>query len=136
MPSPADVETIERFYAAFATGDLDAISRFFRADAVWYLPGSSEFAGAHHGWAAIRDEVMLKQAPLSGGTFRARLLDIAVGERYIVAIVHATAQRGDQRLDQSLSRLLSLIDGKIAEIRDHDSNVAQLDAFWGTQRET
>jgi hypothetical protein len=47
--------------------------------------------GDHQDWPAIRDDFLAKLGPLSGRTFRAELLDVAVGNEFIVAVQRATA---------------------------------------------
>ncbi len=131
MPTDTDVAVVRRLDAAAAAGDLDAMAACFHEDAVWRLPGRSVLAGTHRGWPAIRDEVFAMQPPLSGGTFRARLLDLAVGAESIVAVVHATADHAGRRLDQTVCQLMRVEGGKIVEVRGHYSDQAALDAFWG-----
>ena len=131
MPTAEDVATVRRLYAAVAAGDLAAIGECFHEDAVWHLPGTNALSGTHRGWPPIRDDLLAKQGPLSGGTFRAQLLDLAVGHRYIVAIVHATAERAGHRLDQTVCQLMRVQEGKIVEVRGHYADEAALNAFWG-----
>jgi ketosteroid isomerase-like protein len=131
MPTAEDVATVRRLYAAVAAGDLPAIAACFHEDAVWQLPGTNALSGTHRGWPAIRDDLLAKQGPISGGTFRAQLLDLAVGDRYIVALVHATAERAGHRLDQSVCQLMRVRKGKIVEVRGHYADEAALNAFWG-----
>ena len=130
MPSAVDVAVVRRLYEAVAAGDLAAVGACFREDAVWHLPGTSPIAGTHRGWPAIRDDLFARQGPLSGGTFRARLLDLAVGSEYIVAVVHATAEHAGQRLDLTVCQLMRVEGGKIVEVRGHYSDQVALDAFW------
>jgi uncharacterized protein len=132
MPTDEDVATVRRLYEALARQDMSTVASCFHPDAVWLLPGNSPLSGTHRGWRAIQDEVFAQQGPLSGGTFRARLLDLAIGDEYIVAIVHATANHAGRTLDQSVCQLMRVEDGTIREIRGHYADVAQLDAFWGT----
>ncbi len=82
----ADVETVRRFYQALAARDTATIESCFAPGAVWHLPGKSPIAGDHHGWPAISDDFLAKLGPLSGHTFRAELLDVAVGQEFIVAV--------------------------------------------------
>jgi ketosteroid isomerase-like protein len=131
MPTEEDVAVVRRLYAAATAGDLAAIAACFHEDAVWHLPGSSPIAGTHRGWPAIRDDLMAKQGPLSSGTFRTQLLDLAVGAHYIVAVVHATADHAGRRLDVTVCQLMRVQGGKIVEVRGHYSDEAALDAFWG-----
>ena len=122
---------VRRLYAAVETGDLVAIEACFHPDAVWRLPGASPLAGTHRGWEGIRDDLLTRQGPLSGGTFRARLLDLAVGAEYIVAVVHATADHAGRYLDLTACQLMRVQNGQIVEVRGHYSDEAALNAFWG-----
>jgi uncharacterized protein len=131
MPTAEDVAVVRRLYAAVSAGDLSAIAECFHEEAVWHLPGVNALSGTHRGWSAIRDNLLAKQGPLSGGTFRAQLLDLAVGSEYIVAVVRATADRAGQRLDQTVCQLMRVQEGKIVEVRGHYSDESALNAFWG-----
>lgn len=126
-----NVEVVHRLYAAVAAKDVEAASRCFTPDAVWHLPGRSVISGDHVGWPAIRDDFLTRLGPLSGGSFRAELLDIAVGDRYVVAIQHATGSFEGRVLDITGCQLITTSDGLIATVRGHYSDQAQLDAFWG-----
>lgn len=126
-----DVEVVRRFYDAVAARDLEAASRCFAPDAVWHLPGHSAISGDHVGWAAIRDEFLARLGPLSGGTFRAELLDVAVGDRYVVAVQHATGSVDGRVLDVTGCQLMTVVDGLITTVQGHYSDQEQLDAFWG-----
>ena len=126
-----DVEVVRRLYAAVAAADVDAASRCFTPDALWHLPGHSVISGNHQGWPAIRDNILLKLGPLSGGTLRAELLDITVGDRFVVAVQHATGNFHGRVLDVTGCQLMTLSDGLVATVHGHYSDQAQLDAFWG-----
>ena len=130
MLTVEDMAVVRRLYAAVAAGNLGAIGECFDENAVWHLPGANALSGTHRGWSAIRDDLLAKQGPLSGGTFRAHLLDLAVGDQYIVAIVHATANRAGRRLDQTVCQLMRVRKGKIVEVRGHYADEAALNAFW------
>lgn len=124
------VGVVRRFYEAVAQRDMAAAGSCFAADAVWHLPGTSAIAGDHVGWQAIRDDFLARLAPMSGGTFRAELVDVAVGENYVVAVQHATAHREDRTLDITGCQLMTVRDGLIREVRGHYSDEAALDSFW------
>ena len=129
MPT-ADVDVVHRFYRAVADRDLAAAEVCFAPDAVWHLPGASPIAGDHRGWAQIRDDFLVKLGPLSGGTFHAELLDVAVGESFIVAVQHATASHQGRSLDITGCPLMTVRDGVIREVRGHYSDQVALDTFW------
>ena len=121
---------VRRFYQAVADVDFDAAERCFAPHALWHLPGKSPIAGDHCGWAQIRDDFLAKLGPLSGGTFRAELLDVAVGHTYVVAVQRATAFRGERTLDVTGCQLIRVSDGVIHNVRGHYSDQRALDAFW------
>ena len=130
MVEAHDVDVVRRLYQAVADRDLEAAGACFAADAVWVLPGSSSLAGTHRGWAAIRDDFLAKMGPLSGGTLCVRLLDVCVGDRYVVAVQHATAEHEGRTLDVTGCQLMRIQDGRIIEVRGHYSDQRALDDFW------
>jgi ketosteroid isomerase-like protein len=130
VPSAADVDVVRRLYQAFADRDLAAAEACFAPDVLWHLPGTSPIAGDHRGWAQIRDNFMAKLGPLSGDTFRAELVDVAVGERFVIALQHATASHRGKWLDITACQLMTVRDGLIHEVRGHYSDQEALDGFW------
>ena len=130
MPTPADGDVVRRLYQAIAERDFVAAESCFADDVVWHLPGNSPIAGDHHGWSQIRDNFMAKLAPLSGGTFRADLVDVAIGDVFVVAVQHATASYGDKALDITACQLIKVRAGLIQEVRGYYSDQEALDAFW------
>lgn len=122
---------VHRFYEAVAARDLDTAAACFTPDAVWHLPGRSAISGDHVGWRAIRDDFLAKLGPMSGGSFRAELLDVAVGTDHVVAVQHATGQHAGRLLDITGCQLMTFVGGRIASVQGHYSDQAQLDAFWG-----
>ena len=70
---------VRRAYAALASGDIDQLEQCFAHDAVWHEPGSNIHSGDRLGWPEIRDEFLALLGPLSSGTLRTEVLDIAVG---------------------------------------------------------
>jgi uncharacterized protein len=131
MPTEDDVAAVRCLYTSLAAGDLARVETCFHPEAVWHVPGRSALAGSYNGWSAIRDELLARQGPLSGDTFRARLLDLAVGTEFIVAIVHAAADHAGRRLDLTVCQLMRVHAGQICEVRGHYGDEAALDAFWG-----
>jgi uncharacterized protein len=130
MPTLADGDVVRRLYQALADRDFVAAESCFGDDVVWHLPGDSPIAGNHHGWPQIRDNFMAKLGPLSGGTFRADLIDVALGEHFVVAVQRATASHQGKVLDITACQLITVRDGLIQEVRGHYSDQEALDAFW------
>jgi len=131
MPTEADVAVVRRFYAALAAGDLATAEKCFHETAAWHVPGNSRISGSHHGWRAIRDNFLTKLRFLSGGTFRAEVLDLAVGAEYIVAIGKGAAEHNGRRLDVSVCQLIRVENGKISAVGGHYSDPRALEEFFG-----
>jgi ketosteroid isomerase-like protein len=85
--STPDVEVVRRAYAALAAGDMEELEQCFARDAVWHEPGSNIYSGVRVGWPEIQDEFLALLGPLSHGTLRTELVDIAASEKYVVSIV-------------------------------------------------
>jgi ketosteroid isomerase-like protein len=130
MPTLLDGDVVRRLYQAIADRDFAAAESCFAEDVVWHLPGDSPIAGEHRGWPQIRDNFMAKLGPLSGGTFHADLVDIAIGDLFVVAVQHATASYSGKALDITACQLITVRDGLIHEVRGHYSDQEALDAFW------
>jgi uncharacterized protein len=127
-----DAAVVRRAYAALSLRDMDTLEGCFTWDAVWVIPGSSAVSGAHVGWPAIRDEFVSLLGPLSGGTFGVDLLDVAVGERHIVAIQRTSGEFRGRTLNITSCQLIRMAHGFIHEVSGLYSaeGVAELDAFW------
>jgi ketosteroid isomerase-like protein len=123
-------EVVHRFYEALGDRDMEATRACLHENARWVLPGLSPIAGDHRGPNAIVNDFLAKLGPLSGGTFRARLTDVAVGTDHVVAVQHATAEHGGKRLDITGCQLMTIKDGRITSVRGHYSDQYALDEFW------
>jgi ketosteroid isomerase-like protein len=132
-PTPSiehpNAKVVRRLYDAFAQGDMETTKTCFAQNAVWHLPGRSAIAGDHQGVDAIF-RFFGKLRELSGGTFKAELVDVLANDRYAVALQHATATRGTKRLDVTACQVMRIQDGKIREVRGYYSDQYALDSFW------
>jgi ketosteroid isomerase-like protein len=128
----SDADVVRRAYAALAAGDLDTLESVFARDAVWVQPGASAIAGMHRGWPEIRDEFIALLGPLSGGTLHAELVDVAVGEHYLVAIQRTSGSLNGRTLEVTSCQLVRLRHGLIAEVSGlyTADQLAEIDAFW------
>jgi uncharacterized protein len=124
-----DSAVVRRLYDSLARGDVATLKDCFAQDAVWHLPGHSPIAGDHAGRDAIL-KILASLRRLSGGTFRADLMDVLVGDNHVVALQHATGERDGKQLDVLACQLITTEDGKIASIRGFYSDQYALDAFW------
>ena len=128
--STPDVDVVRRAYAALAAGDIHQLEQCFARDAVWHEPGSNIYSGVRVGWPEIRDELLLLLGPLSRGTLRAELVDIAVGEKYVVAVHRATGQHNGVTLDSTSCEEVLVVRGRVQEVWATHADQAEVDAFW------
>ena len=128
----SDVDVVRRAYAALNAGDLDTLETLFAWDAVWTMPGTGAMSGVHKGWPAIRDEFLLLLGPLSGGTLCAELVDVAVGETYVVAIQRTSGCLKGRTLNVTSCQLVRMRHGLIAEVSGlyTADQLAEIGAFW------
>ena len=128
--TPVEADVIRRAYAALAAGDMDDLEQCFARDAVWHEPGNNIYSGDRVGWPEIRDEFFALLGPLSRGAFRAELVDIAIGQQYVVAIHRARGEYNSRTLDTTSFEVIRLARGRIQEVWASYANQAEVDAFW------
>jgi uncharacterized protein len=128
--SAADVHVVRRAYEALAAGDMDEMQQCFARDAVWHEPGHNIYSGDWVGWPEIRDELLALLGPLSRGAFRAELVDVAVGQEYVVAVHRGQGEHDGRILDSTSFQVMRVAGGRIQEVWSNYANQAQVDAFW------
>lgn len=126
----SDVDVVRRAYAALAAGDMQELERCFARDAVWHEPGHNIFSGDRVGWPEIRDELLALLGPLSEGAFRAELVDVTVGDQYVVAVQRAQGKHHGRTLDSTSCQVSRMVRGLIQEVWATHANQAEVDAFW------
>src|SRR6266568_5357693 len=124
-----NVTLVTHLYDAFDTKDTERLKRLIAEDAIWYVPGSTPISGEHKGQAAIL-AYFAKLGELSGGTFRAELVDILASDMHAVALATATGTRGDRTFEGSYLLLLRIENGRIVEARLFNDDPAAFEAFW------
>jgi ketosteroid isomerase-like protein len=124
-----NLATFQSIYTAFTTGDMDTLATFFDEDVVWHTPGHHSLAGTHEGrdatFASFREEF-----ERSGGSYNVEIREVLAGDEHIVALLHATADRGDKRLDQNYVIVFQMRDGKVQAAWEVWNDQTALDDFW------
>jgi len=123
-------EVVKRLYAAFAAGDNDAARECFTDDATWHLPGRSPLAGDYVGFDQISTDFFGRIRELTRGAFKVEVLEIFPGANRAVVLQRTTGERGKRRLDILVCQLMTLHEGKIAEVRGFQADQYALDEFW------
>jgi ketosteroid isomerase-like protein len=130
IPADANANVIRRAYTALAAGNMDDLEQCFARDAIWHEPGNNIHSGDRVGWPEIRDDFLALLGPLSQGAFRAELVDIAVGQEYVVAVHRARGEYNGRTLDTTSFEVVRVARGVIQEVWANYANQAEVDAFW------
>jgi ketosteroid isomerase-like protein len=121
---------VRRGYAAFNSGDVDTLRSLMARDVVQHVPGSGPLAGAYKGIDAVL-AYYGKLAELTGGSFRADLLETH-GDRqgHVTAVHQMTATRdGAMRVSRG-SILFTFLGDKITDLLELHSDLPGDDAFF------
>lgn len=116
----------KQFHAYLTAGDWDGIRTLLADDVTWSLPGDNTISGTAEGAEAVVQRA--EQIASYGLTFE--LLHILVSAENMALSLHNTARRGDVQLDEYLSTVCRLRDGKIANIETYLSDVPGMNAFF------
>ncbi|KOG65838.1 ketosteroid isomerase-related protein [Streptomyces griseoflavus] len=116
----------KQFHAALVTADWEAIRALLHEDAVWELPGDNAISGTAEG----ADAVVERARKIAGYGVNFTLLHILVSRRNMALSLHNTARRGDVVLDEHLSTVCTVRDGRIAAIETYLSDVDGMNAFF------
>src|SRR4051812_16814578 len=76
------VETIDRFFAAYAVNDVDGMSAVLAHDIDWTIPGHHPLSGTKHGL----DEVVSFFTQLGKAGFHAEPIFLGSDDQYVVDI--------------------------------------------------
>src|SRR5437870_1334861 len=75
-------------------------------------------------------ESLKKLAELSGGTFRAELVDVLASDMHAAALAAAIGERGDRVLEQTYLLFLRIENDRIVEARLFNEDEEAFQAFW------
>jgi len=133
-PAAADYEDrylhlVRKGYEAFNTGDIQTLVTLMSHDVVQHVPGSSALAGDYKGIEAVLG-LYAKLGELTGGTFRAHLVDVhGDGHGHVTAIHQTIATRnGVTRLSRG-SILFTFLGDKVTDLLEMRGDIAGDDAF-------
>jgi ketosteroid isomerase-like protein len=124
-----NLATFRSIYTAFTTGDMDALATFFDEGVIWHTPGEHPLAGTHEGRAATF-ESFAEELEQSGGTYSVEVRDVIANDQHIIALLHATANRENKRLDQDYVIVFGVRDGKVHAAWEIWRDQGSVDEFW------
>ncbi len=129
MADHPNLATFRSIYTAFTTGDMDGLATFFDEDVTWHTPGEHPLAGTYEGRAATF-ESFAEEFEQSGGTYSVDVRDVIANDQHIIALLHATANRENKRLDQDYVIVFGVRDGTVHTAWEIWRDQVSVDEFW------
>lgn len=129
MDEHPDIQVFKRVHSAFARGDLGALSELFAQDVVWHTPGHNPLSGTYQGRDATF-ESFAREAELCDDTYGVDVHDVLANDRHTVALLRATARRGDREFGQDYVLVFHIRNGKVAEAWEAWTDQSAVDEFW------
>jgi ketosteroid isomerase-like protein len=129
MDAATNHDVIQQLYGAYTSGDLEAILRPFNDQSVWIELGDNQRTGVFHGATGLLEHSM-RNLELTNGTLATEVQEIAGGEKYVVVVERATAQRNDRSLDMLCATSYQMVDGMVAEMRVLPFDSQEWQRFW------
>lgn len=114
------------FHRALITKDWDLLRTLLTPDATWVLPGDNVISGEVVGAEAVIERGALIAS--YGVSFT--LESVQVSRDDMALGIHNTAQRAGAVLDEKVSTVCRVQEGRIAAIETYLSDVAGMDAFF------
>jgi len=120
---------VRKGYAAFNSGDVQTLVTLMSHDVIQHVPGSSALAGDYKGIEGVL-ALYTKLSDLTGGTFRAHLIDAhGDGHGHVTAIHQTVATRaGVTRMSRG-SILFTFLGDKVTDMLELRADIAGDDAF-------
>lgn len=122
-------EVVRAFFGAFSRGDMGAVHARLAPNVVWHVPGWNAISGTYAGPDAVL-AYFAKLRDLTGGTWKAHPIDLAVGSTGAVVVAKGEGQRGERRFASTYCLYLRIEEGLIAEARLYPEDFPAFDAFW------
>ena len=129
MPEHRDVDVFRRVYAAFTNGDMDRLAELIAPDVVWRVPGDNLISGTYTSRDAIFG-CFNRIFELSNGSYKPQVHDILADDEHTVALLHATARRGEKTLDQDYAFVFHIRDGRITQTWEAWTEGPAWNDFW------
>ena len=114
------------FIEGLRTRNGALLSAILAPDVVWSLPGQSVMSGEAHGV----DGILARAETLGHYGAHIEVEHVVFGYRDVALHLHNTGQRGDHVLDEHLTTVCHLRDGRIQRLDTFISDVPMLNAYF------
>jgi uncharacterized protein len=116
----------QAFLRATGMKDWAAMRLIVADDAIWNLPGTSLISGERRG----ADAVVARSQQLADYGLNVAVERVLYGPAAVAVSLHNTGKRGDLVLDEHLTNVVTVRDGKIAGIDTYVSDLEMLNSFF------
>jgi ketosteroid isomerase-like protein len=121
---------MDRYIAAWRSGDTAAVQACYAQDIVMHIGGRSAHAGTYRGMAEWSLAIERILADTDGRAEITEVHDVLVSEHHAVGLVRERFCRGAACVDTDRVVVYELRNGLIAEIWTYDSDVYAYDALF------
>jgi hypothetical protein len=121
---------MDRYIAAWQSGDTAAVQGCYTPDVVMHILGRSSHAGSYRGLDEWSEAIGRIMADTNGRADIVDIHDVLVSDHHAVALVRERFCRDDECVDTDRVVVYELRDGLICEIWTYDSDVYAYDALF------
>ena len=114
------------FIEALTTQDEQAFQKIMCDDVVWTLPGSSVVSGVAHGVAGVLNRAQR----IVERNVTLEIMHVVLGREGVALLLHNTGKWKGKLLDEYLTTVCTLRDGKIARLDTYVSDIPMVDAYF------
>ncbi len=126
MDINAKVTLVKQFLEGLGTRNMPALRAILAEDITWTLPGTSRISGTARGVEAVMERI----DRITGSGVHMELKDILIGLTDVTLSLHNTAKVDGRELDERLSTVCIIREGRIAEIQTYLSDVDGVNRFF------
>jgi ketosteroid isomerase-like protein len=126
MDISAKTRLADQLALAIRTQDRDGLAGIVASDVVWTLPGSREVSGEAKGVEGILNRSRL----LAEFGVNIEVLHVVYGLSGFGLLLHNTGSYRGRTLDEFLTTVAQVADGRIAHMDSYISDVPMLDAYF------
>jgi muconolactone delta-isomerase len=119
-------EIAKSFIAAVRAGDARTFQAIMTDDVIWSLPGTSVVSGLANGV----DGIVKRAQRLREYGVTLEIQHVVLGYEGVALLLHNTGNRNGQILDEYLTTVCALRDGKIARLDTYISDIPMVDAYF------
>ena len=131
MSEQTPAEVAATYFDALGRGDVPTALAQLSDTVVWHQPGANQFSGDHAGAEGV-GALLVGMMEASQGSFQLAVAGPAMVNGELVAVpVRFTGRRDAVSMDMVGVDLLTIREGKIAEVHLFSEDGVAEDAFWG-----